>query len=47
MIKFINVLLRESLRLTRKRLRLALITPTAIIKENITLNLDTDESENL
>jgi len=44
---FINVLLRENLRLTRKRLRLVLITPTAIIMENITLNLDMDESENL
>ena len=39
--------LKEEIGLTRKKLRLAQITPNAIIRENITLNLDTVESANL
>lgn len=34
-------------KLTRKKFKLPLITPTTIIREYITLNLDTAESENL
>jgi len=38
---------RKVLRLTRKKLRLALATAIAKRQENITLNLDMDDFENL
>lgn len=38
---------KKILRLTRKKLRLALAIPIAMRQANITLNLDMDDSENL
>lgn len=47
MIKFTQINFGEKVKLTRKKFKLPLITPTSIIREYITLNLDTAESENL
>lgn len=42
MIKLLSTHDRKVLRFARKKLRLELVTPTVMRKENITLNLDID-----